>query len=79
MKQFHNATARQRLTLVIIEYNHAFNFLGESVCHELKNQSVGSLNAMYKMMVGPSLTPIQVELANTYRGAVAKSYGAERL
>jgi len=34
---------------------------------------------MYKMMVGPSLTPIQAELANTHKGAVVKSYGAERL
>ena len=31
------------------------------------------------MMEGPSLTPIQAELANTYRGAVVKSCGAERL
>ena len=34
---------------------------------------------MYKMMVGPSLTPIQTELVNTHKGAVVKSYGAERL
>jgi hypothetical protein len=30
------------------------------------------------MMVGPSLTPIQAELANTHKGAAVKSCGAER-
>ena len=34
---------------------------------------------MYKMMEGPSLTPIQTELVNTHKGAVVKSYGTERL
>jgi hypothetical protein len=34
---------------------------------------------MYKMMEGPSLTPIQAELVNTHKGAVVKSCGAERL
>lgn len=31
------------------------------------------------MMEGPSLTPIQTGSVNTHKGAVVKSYGAERL